>query len=275
LPPIGRRSDPISYNAEYGANFCSDVEQFVSREVVEGAVMPGIFEIPPQDGVTYKAFVDAAGGSGSDSFTLGIAFRQDGETILAAVRERKPPFSPDSVVEEYAALMKIYGIHRATADKWAAMFAVESFRRNGITLEQTAKAKSDIYAELLPTLNSGKARLLDIEKLLNQLCGLERKTARGGRDSIDHGPGGHDDVVNAAAGALVEAAGLSGDGFDMETYIKAYGEDGAAAAVLVPLPPRPSVHTNQARLVQQERQFVPPRDPNGDAPAIVPKLIQF
>ena len=27
--------------------------------------------------------------------------------------------------------------------------------------------------------------------------------ARGGRDSIDHGPGGRDDVANAAAGALV------------------------------------------------------------------------
>ena len=41
-------------------------------------------------------------------------------------------------------------------------------------------------------------------KLLGaQLVGLERRTARGGRDSIDHGPRGHDDVVNAAAGALV------------------------------------------------------------------------
>jgi hypothetical protein len=36
-----------------------------------------------------------------------------------------------------------------------------------------------------------------------QLCGLERRTARGGRDSIDHGPGAHDDLASAAAGALV------------------------------------------------------------------------
>ncbi len=34
--------------------------------------------------------------------------------------------------------------------------------------------------------------------------GLERKVARGGRDSIGHGPGGRNDVANAAAGALVE-----------------------------------------------------------------------
>jgi hypothetical protein len=38
-----------------------------------------------------------------------------------------------------------------------------------------------------------------------QLVGLERRTARGGKDSIDHPPGGHDDVANAAAGAIVMA----------------------------------------------------------------------
>jgi hypothetical protein len=64
-----------------------------------------------------------------------------------------------------------------------------------------------IYGELLPILNSGRAELLDHPRLTTQLCGLERRTARGGRDSIDHAPGGHDDLANAAAGALVAAAG--------------------------------------------------------------------
>jgi hypothetical protein len=36
--------------------------------------------------------------------------------------------------------------------------------------------------------------------MLLQLLGLERKTARGGKDSIDHAPGGKDDVANAVAG---------------------------------------------------------------------------
>jgi hypothetical protein len=34
------------------------------------------------------------------------------------------------------------------------------------------------------------------------MVGLERRTARGGRDSIDHAPGAHDDLANAVAGAL-------------------------------------------------------------------------
>jgi hypothetical protein len=117
-------SDPASYAAEYGAHFRSDIEAFVSREVAEASVMSGFFEIAPQSGVTYRGFIDAAGGSGTDSFTMAIAFRQDGETILAAIRERRPPFSPDSVVAEYAELLKSYGIYRATSDKLGSQFVV-------------------------------------------------------------------------------------------------------------------------------------------------------
>ena len=40
---------------------------------------------------------------------------------------------------------------------------------------------------------------------MTQLTSLERRTARGGRDSIDHAPGAHDDIANAVAGALVLA----------------------------------------------------------------------
>jgi hypothetical protein len=39
--------------------------------------------------------------------------------------------------------------------------------------------------------------------------GLERRTSRGGRDSIDHAPGSHDDLANAAAGAIVAAEASS------------------------------------------------------------------
>src|SRR5262245_16794000 len=38
-------------------------------------------------------------------------------------------------------------------------------------------------------VNRGKVELLDVPPLVAQLCGLERRTARGGRDSIDHSPG--------------------------------------------------------------------------------------
>jgi hypothetical protein len=73
------------------------------------------------------------------------------------------------------------------------------------------KPKSDIYRDLLPILNGHRAELLDLPRLTSQICGLERRTARGGRDSIDHGPGAHDDVANCVAGVLVRTVGELGD----------------------------------------------------------------
>jgi hypothetical protein len=52
--------------------------------------------------------------------------------------------------------------------------------------------------------------LLDVPALVNQLVGLERRTARGtGRDSVDHAPGGRDDLANALAGVVHLVAGRS------------------------------------------------------------------
>ncbi len=67
----------------------------------------------------------------------------------------------------------------------------------------SAKPKADIYRELLPLLNAHRCALLDHQRLVSQLVGLERRTARSGHDSIDHAPGGHDDIANAVAGALL------------------------------------------------------------------------
>jgi hypothetical protein len=59
----------------------------------------------------------------------------------------------------------------------------------------------------LPLLNSGRVELLDHPRLIAQLCQLERRTARSGKDSIDHPRGAHDDCANAVAGTIVKAGG--------------------------------------------------------------------
>jgi hypothetical protein len=191
--------------AEYGAQFRSDIEGFVAREVIDAATVPGRYELPPMRGVGYAAFVDPSGGS-SDSMTLAIAHRdRDGHAILDAMRERRPPFSPDDVVIEFAALMKAYGVRKVTGDRYGGEWPSERFRVHGIEYAPSEKSKSDIYRDLLPLLNSGKTELLDLPRLRTELTGLERRTARGGRDSIDHAPGSHDDVANCVAGSLLLA----------------------------------------------------------------------
>jgi hypothetical protein len=206
--------DPAAGAAEWMAEFRQDVESFVAREVVEAAVVPAQYELPPTSGTHYVGFVDPSGGS-SDSMTLAVAHRAGSEGILDCVRERKPPFSPDDVVQEFVGLLKSYGLRRVRGDRYAGEWPREAFRKLGITYEISERTKNQIYTEALPLLNSGRVELLDHPRLVSQLCGLERRTARGGRDSIDHPPGGHDDVANAAAGALVLAAGRPSkvDGF--------------------------------------------------------------
>jgi hypothetical protein len=193
--------DPSNAAAEYGAQFRTDVEAFVTREAAEACVIADRFELPPMAGVHYTAFCDPSGG-GNDSMTLAIAHKEGNHAILDAIREVKPPFSPESVVAEFCTLLKTYRIANVVGDRYAGQWPAERFQVHGITYNAAAKPKSDLYRDFLPAVNGRRAELLDHTKLISQLCALERRTWRGGRDSIDHPPNQHDDVVNAVAGVL-------------------------------------------------------------------------
>lgn len=198
-------ADPASAAAEYLAEFRSDIENFVSWDVVQTCVTRGVIERAPQNRHSYAGFCDPSGGS-SDSFTLAVAHKDADNLILDCLREIRPPFSPESVVEEFAGVLKSYGIKTLTGDRYAALWPVEAFARHGVKYVQSARTKSDLYQSFLPLLNSRRVSLLDMPRLTSQLVGLERRTARGGRDSIDHATGSHDDLANAAAGALTSLA---------------------------------------------------------------------
>jgi len=88
--------DPAKAAAEHGAEFRTDIENFVSSEVVEACITPDRFELPPIGGVIYSGFVDPSGGS-ADSMTLAISHRDGEKVVLDVVREIKPPFAPDQV----------------------------------------------------------------------------------------------------------------------------------------------------------------------------------
>jgi hypothetical protein len=193
--------DPAAAAAEYLAQFRTDVEAFISREVVEAAVSRGVFERAPLSGIEYFGFVDPSGGS-SDSFTLAISHREGERAVLDAVREVRPPFSPENVASEFAGLLKRYRVSFVYGDRYAGEWPREQFRKRGVEYFPAAKAKSDLYIALLPALNSRAVDLLDHGRLVTQLVGLERRTSRAGRDSIEHAPGSHDDIANAASGAL-------------------------------------------------------------------------
>jgi len=197
--------DPAKTAAEFLAEFRVDIETFVNREVVEAAVITGRHELAPVSGVNYLAFVDPSG-SVADSFTLAVAHREGDTVILDALRERRPKFSPESVVGEFTGVLMGYGVTEVTGDRYGGEWVVEQFRKHGITYQTSERPKNALYAEFLPSLNSGKVELLDHGRLIAELCALERRTGRGtGRDIVDHPPAGHDDLANATAGAVVMA----------------------------------------------------------------------
>src|SRR5439155_9619109 len=84
---------------------------------------------------------------------------------------------------------------------YAGEWPREQFRKRGLTYTCADRPKSDLFRDLLPLLNSGAITLPRSDRLIGQIVGLERRTSRAGKDSIDHGPGAHDDLANACAGA--------------------------------------------------------------------------
>jgi hypothetical protein len=199
-------ADPAAASAEYLAEFRADLESFLSREVIDGCVdKDRPIELPPQRAHVYHGFLDAAeGGRNGDSFAAGVAHLESGILVCDAVRETKPPFKPTEVMETMVLpLFRWYGVRGAKADKHAEGFVKDLAQRAGVTIEADAPTKSDIYREMMPWMTSRKCRLPPLDRLTNQIFGLER--IRGG-ERIDHQRGGHDDLVNAAFGAMLQAA---------------------------------------------------------------------
>src|SRR5262249_49769766 len=135
----------------------------------------------------YRAFCDPSGGS-SDAFTLAISHKEGERVFIDAVREVRPAFSPEATINDFAILLKSYRVAKVTGDKYAGELPRELFRRRGVQYVVAHKPKSDLYRDLLPALNSGCVVLPRNERLVNQLTGLERRTTRAGKDSIDHAP---------------------------------------------------------------------------------------
>jgi hypothetical protein len=198
--------DPARGRAEWFAEFRSDLIQFIDPEVVDRSVKKGRAEIWPIPNVSYVAAVDPSGGS-SDSMTLAIAHAVNDDCgVLDLVREWQPPFSPQQVVSEIVEILRRYGVDTVVGDAYAGLWVREPFRNHRIDYQLADLTRSAAYLTLLPAINSGKIELLDDRRLISQLCSLERRVARSGKDSVDHPRGGHDDVINAAALALVGAA---------------------------------------------------------------------
>ena len=201
--------DGSSASVEYDAEFKKDSETFISADAIDSVTPTDRIMIPPNKKTTYLAFIDTAGGAGGDSTAMAIGHVEDHKDIeippifvTDAIIERIPPFAPSETLKDFAKVLKEYRVSKVVGDRYAGAFPSEAFSKSGVTFEATEHSKSQIYKAVLPLITSGRVELLDKPRLRNQLLNLERKST-GGRETIDHHRGAHDDVANCVSGLLV------------------------------------------------------------------------
>jgi hypothetical protein len=199
--------DPAAARCEWLAEFRDDLAGYASLELIEAAVERGVTVRPPVKSFAYRSGVDPSGGA-KDSFTAAVSHEEGGVAVLDCIVEIKSPFNPTAATEQIAATLKSYGITETVGDRYAAQWVIDAFAKCGIKYRHSDRDRSAIYTDMLPLFTSGRARLLDNQRLVNQFSGLEVKALPLGKTRIDHGPGAHDDVCNAAALAMVLASSV-------------------------------------------------------------------
>jgi len=195
-------ADPAAGRSEWLGLYRDDIASYLDRDLVEGLVDHGVTARPPIPGVRYRSGTDPSGGS-KDSFTMAVCHDEGNAAIVDCIVEIRAPFNPTSATEQMASVLKSYGLAETTGDRYAAAWVVDAFAKCGIRYRHSELDRSAVYAEALPLFTSGRVRLLDNRRLVNQFASLERRTSAGGKDRIDHGVNGSDDVSNAVAMALV------------------------------------------------------------------------
>ncbi|HEY8031126.1 MAG TPA: hypothetical protein VIF02_01795 [Methylocella sp.] len=208
--------NPVENTSEYLAVFRSDLESYLTREILDACIVPGRFMLPfnRNHAGNYHAFVDPSAGK-SDEFALAIAHTEkrgedddDYIVVLDYLRATRNFESPDELVRELCETIKSYELHEVEGDNYGSAFTQELFNKNGVTYRLSELNKGQIYSQCIPILSSpGRVELLDDKTMADQFVQLERRVGRGtNRDSIDHPPLCHDDRSNAVAGVLRMAA---------------------------------------------------------------------
>lgn len=193
--------DAASARSEYYAEWRQDVQTYLPREVIEQCVVKNRQDLLPRSSIQYRAFCDVSGGR-QDSAALCIGHRdEDGRKIVVDfLKEYAAPFSPYTVAGQMSEELRRYHLFSVTGDAYAGEYTAGAFKSHGISYQPAEQNKNELYLELIGPICSKEVELPDSDRLISQLASLERRTRSGGKDIVDHPPGGKDDIANCAAG---------------------------------------------------------------------------
>jgi hypothetical protein len=163
--------DPEAGLSEWQALFRTDITAFLSEADIDACVdhdRPS--ELPPRARVDYYV-------------------------AASAIRHQVS-------VDEFAALLREYRCREVIGDSYAAGWVETAFKDADIRYVRSDLTKGRLYVEGLPAFTRRTLSLPDNPRLLRELRLLERRTHVGGKDSVDHGRTGSDDLANAVFGVL-------------------------------------------------------------------------
>ena len=224
--------DPVGNAAEYLSVERTDVSGFLDAPLVDSATRTEPRELPRMPNtvtgghIVYHAAIDVSGGR-SDAAACAVAHR-DGQRIIVDGCWRFPaPHDPAHVAKQIAEVLTRYGLTHAVADQYGAELSRVLYSEAGITLVSADATRSDAYLKFLPLLTTGRVELPPDPRLRTELLGLERRTGRNGKDTVDHRPGAHDDLANAVAlAAWAASRGGAWDGAPRISVVRSTLMDG-------------------------------------------------
>jgi hypothetical protein len=221
-----QEADAFAARSEWLGDFRNDIGVFLDDTLIELALdrsRPP--ELSPRAKLRYSGFVDPSGGRG-DAFGLCIGHvEKDGRFVADVVHGWQPPFDPSVVVQECTDRLAQYGVKEVRGDNYSAAWVSEAFKAAGIKYRVADRPKSALYLESLPLWARGGISIPDHPRLLRELRLLERRTHRSGKDTVDHGRAGHDDLANVLCGCAALSAAPAGYDVSLKWI---HGDDDAA-----------------------------------------------
>jgi hypothetical protein len=155
-----RAADTSAAISEIDAVFRTDINTFLDEELIEAAIDHGRpLELPPQQRFRCRAFVDASGGR-HDHYAIAIGHKEGERYVIDVIRGARPPFDPNVVTQEFAALCREYGAGSVIGDSYGAEWVQSAWRQAGIAYQPSDIAKGQIYLETLPLWTVGSSAYL-------------------------------------------------------------------------------------------------------------------
>jgi hypothetical protein len=212
--------DPLAAKAEWLAEWRDDITGFVSFELIEAAVDRGVTVRPPVPGTRYVSFVDPSGGM-HDSFTAAVAHMDGTTAVLDCLIEVRAPCNPVVATEQIAPVLKTYGLHSTTGDRFGSGFSVATFAVGARPLLALSGSDAAVYVGTRAPARQSPARLpvrrIGAPQLPDRQADhrprprrprrpVQRRRWRAGAGRVEEGP---DEDQRCAVGARRPARSLS------------------------------------------------------------------